>query len=104
LRHPIRRANRVIDQLNDLITRRDFVVIPEMRQSEFSGGILTREIFERLQTYVERMNEQANQMDEWREKIIQRLCLPLLDQTVDPDGEFDSFLPGTDNLGNINRA
>jgi len=37
------------------------------------------------------MNEQANEMDKWREFIIQRLRLPLLDQTVDPDGEYPSF-------------
>jgi E3 ubiquitin-protein ligase SHPRH len=73
--------------LNDLAAEQEFVEIPEFRQSDFSGGILTRKIFERLQPFVDQMNEQANQLDEWREEIIRRLCLPLLDQTVDPDGE-----------------
>lgn len=64
-----------------------FVEIPEFRQSEFSGGILTRKVFERLQPFIDQMNEQANQLDDWREKTIQRLRLPLLDQTVNPEGE-----------------
>jgi len=64
-----------------------FVEIPEFLHSQFSGGILTRKILERLQMLVDRMNEQANQLDEWREHVIKRLRLPLLDQTVDPDGE-----------------
>jgi len=46
---------------------------------------------ERLQILVDEMNEQANEMDKWREFIIQRLRLPLLDQTVDPDGEYASI-------------
>jgi E3 ubiquitin-protein ligase SHPRH len=66
----------------------EFAEIPEILHSQFSGGILTRKILERLQTLIDRMNEQANQIDEWREHVIQRLRLPLLDQTVDPDGEY----------------
>jgi hypothetical protein len=41
-----------------------------------------------LQPFVDQMNTQANEMDEWREKIISRLRLPLLDQTLDPSGEY----------------
>jgi E3 ubiquitin-protein ligase SHPRH len=70
-----------------MATEQRFVEIPELRQSQFSGGIITRKFFERLQPLVDQINEQANQMDEWRERIIQKLRLPLLDQTVDPDGE-----------------
>ena len=75
-----------------MAAEQQFVEIPELRQSDFSGGILTRKIFERLQPFVDQMNEQANLMDEWRENIIQKLRLPLLDPTVDPDGEY-SLLP-----------
>jgi len=70
-----------------LAGKQQFVEIPEFRQSEFPGGILTRKVFERLELFVDQMNEQANEIDDWREKVIQRLRLPLLDQTVDPDGE-----------------
>ena len=88
LRHPIRRANHFISRLNDMVAAQQFVDIPEFRQSENSGGILTRKILERLQPFAEEMNEQANQIDKWREKIIQMLRLPVLDQTVDPNGEY----------------
>jgi len=71
-----------------MVDGQQFVEIPEFRQSEFSGGILTRKVFERLQPLVDQMNDQANEMDEWREKVIQRLRLPLLDQTIDPNGEW----------------
>jgi hypothetical protein len=66
----------------------EFVEIPELRHSEFSGGIITSKVFERLQPFIDQMNEQANQIDDWREKVIQRLRLPLLDQTIDPNGEY----------------
>jgi hypothetical protein len=75
-----------------MVDGQQFVEIPEFRQSEFSGGILTRKVFERLQPFVDQMNAQANELDDWREKVIQRLRLPLLDQTADPDGEFYSLL------------
>jgi E3 ubiquitin-protein ligase SHPRH len=75
-----------------MAAEQQFVEIPELKHSEFSGGIVTRKIFERLQPLVDQMNEQANRMDEWREKIIQKLRLPLLDQTVDPDGEYSLVL------------
>jgi E3 ubiquitin-protein ligase SHPRH len=87
LRHPIRRANHFIKRLNEMANAQQFVEIPEFSRSEFSGGILTYKVFERLQPFIDQMNEQANEMDEWREKVIQRLRLPLLDQTVNPDGE-----------------
>lgn len=88
LRHPIRRANHFIKRLNDMVDGQHFVEIPELKQSDFSGGILSREILRRLQSFVDQMNAQANELDDWREKVIQRLRLPLLDQTADPDGEF----------------
>jgi hypothetical protein len=88
LRHPIRRASHFIKRLNDTTAAQEFVEIPELRHSELYGGILTRKIFERLQPFIDEMNEQANEMDKWREHIIQRLRLPLMDQTISPDGEF----------------
>ena len=88
--------------MNNLAKRQEFVEIPELLRSEFSGGILTRRILERLDILVDKFNEQANQMDEWREEIIQRLRLPLLDQTVDPDGEYASLLTFFNATGNIN--
>jgi E3 ubiquitin-protein ligase SHPRH len=70
-----------------MASAQSFVEIPEFNHSEFTGGVLSRNILERLRLLVDLMNEQANQMDEWREQIIKRLLVPLLDQTVDPNGE-----------------
>lgn len=88
LRHPIRRANRFIKRLNNIAENQQFAEIPEFRQSDYSGGILTRKFFERLQPFIDQMNAQANEIDDWREKIITRLQLPLIDQSFDPSGEY----------------
>lgn len=87
LRHPIRRANRFINRLNEIANAQGFVEIPEFFHSKYSGGVLSYNFFERLEPFVDKMNEQANQLDDWREQIIKRLRLPLLDQLVSPDGE-----------------
>jgi hypothetical protein len=81
-----------------------FAEIPEILHSQFAGGILTTKILERLMSLVDQMNSQANQIDEWREHVIQRLRLPLLDQGVDPDGEYLIFRPHLTGTGNTNKA
>jgi hypothetical protein len=62
-------------------------VIPELRYSPLAGGIIVRKVFERLELFIEQMNGQATELDEWRKKIIHRLRLPLLDQSGNPEGE-----------------
>lgn len=69
------------------VESRDFVVIPELKFSEYTGGIQTRDILERLQILTELLNEQANLLDDYREYCISRLSSELADQNDDPSGE-----------------
>lgn len=60
-----------------------YVTIPNFTPLRFSGGIESRNILSRLEDLTDRLNRQAEQLDEWREKMIELLTLPLVDQDED---------------------
>ena len=60
-----------------------FVEIPNFRPLAYSGGIESRNLLLRLQNLCEAINQQAEKLDEWREKMIELLMLPLVDQEED---------------------
>ena len=57
-----------------------FTEIPNFGISSLTGGIESRNVLARLADLCETLNEQAEQVDEWREKMIEMLLLPLVDQ------------------------
>ncbi|KAL9119541.1 MAG: hypothetical protein Q9187_003907, partial [Circinaria calcarea] len=62
---------------------RSYVTIPNFTPFKFSGGIESRNILSRLEELADLLNRQAEQLDEWREKMIQLLTVPLVDQDED---------------------
>ena len=58
----------------------DFVRVPSFRPLTYSGGIESRNILVKLEELCDLMNKQAKQLDEWREKMVKLLLLPLVDQ------------------------
>ena len=56
-----------------------FVVIPETKSIKHQG-IESRRIMEGLEEVLEVLDDQANQLDEWRENVIQLLLRPLVDE------------------------
>jgi E3 ubiquitin-protein ligase SHPRH len=63
-----------------------FAVIPES-QAASQKGLESRKIVEALGDICAALDEQANQLDEWREHVIQLLLKPLVDEEEDVTGE-----------------
>ena len=61
-------------------TAQSFTEIPNFTPLTFSGGLESRNVLDRLEELCDSMNRQAEQLDEWREKFIELLLLPLVDQ------------------------
>ena len=60
-----------------------YVEIPNFRSLSYSGGIESRNLLLRLQDLCEAINQQAEKLDEWREKMIELLTLSLVDREED---------------------
>lgn len=73
-------------EVADKQARQAFVVIPEMHFPK-NVGLTARVTLEHLQELTEQMNEQANELDEFRNKCILRLTSKLADENEDPSGE-----------------
>ncbi|KAK6354303.1 hypothetical protein TWF730_008713 [Orbilia blumenaviensis] len=84
-----------VDKLIAAIAKRtdnqDFVDIPELVVESQKGGIESTSVMDDIQALSERLNSQADVLDEWREKLIQLLQLPLIDQEGTSELEGDEF-------------
>ena len=74
------KAETLMASIKDKTSKQAFVEIPNIIPAETSGGIESRSILARLEDLCEAINLQAEQLDEWREKMIELLLLPLVDQ------------------------
>ena len=57
-----------------------FTEVPEIVAPDFKGGIESASAMEKFQEMAGLLNDQANAMDEWRERTIELLLTPLIDQ------------------------
>ncbi|KAK6529758.1 hypothetical protein TWF281_008919 [Arthrobotrys megalospora] len=93
-------AEEHVDKLINTIRKRtdnqDFVDIPEMIVKDQKGGIESTSVIDDIQALAERLNAQADILDEWREKLIQLLQLPLIDQDGDTELEGDELQQSTE--------
>lgn len=76
------RAKRLMDRIASTAARQAFAVIPEFKSMD-QKGIESRRIIDAFDELCGALDEQANQLDEWREHVIQLLLKPLLDEEHD---------------------
>ncbi|MCJ1282018.1 hypothetical protein MMC26_001341 [Xylographa opegraphella] len=74
------RADSFMDVVSMKASKQEFVKIPNIKLEFSPGGIESRNIMERLDELCESINRQAEILDEWREKMVELLLLPLVDQ------------------------
>lgn len=60
--------------------QQSYVEVPELKIPHNGGGLESRRILEKLGNLCSALDCQGNQLDEWREKIIQLLLQPLVDE------------------------
>jgi E3 ubiquitin-protein ligase SHPRH len=76
------KVKKMMDKIKDLATSQQFAVIPEFQFMD-KKGIESRTIIDATEEIAGVLNDQADQLDEWREHVIQLLLKPLVDEDVD---------------------
>ena len=74
------RADEFMNRIIDLAKGQKFVEIPGFKPLGYSGGIESRKALSKLEDMYCALDIQAEKLDEWREKLISLLSLPLVDQ------------------------
>ncbi|KAG9245867.1 SNF2 family N-terminal domain-containing protein [Calycina marina] len=74
------RADRLMQTIQKRAAEQQFVVIPEFSIKAPTGGLESRNLLERLDSLAAALDGQAEIIDEWREKVVQFLVQPLVDQ------------------------
>jgi E3 ubiquitin-protein ligase SHPRH len=81
-------------KLSQRAATQTFVQIPELVPHP-SKGIESRHIVEKLEELYGMLNDQANQLDDWREHVIQLLTKPLVDEEDDVEITGEEFVEST---------
>ena len=74
------KADEFMNRIIDLANSQKFVEIPSFKPLQYNGGIESRNVLSRLEDIYRALDIQAEKLDEWREKLISLLSLPLVDQ------------------------
>ncbi|KAK4127565.1 hypothetical protein N657DRAFT_678155 [Parathielavia appendiculata] len=82
LRESHGKASRLMERLQTAASQRAFAVIPEFKSIE-KKGIESRRIADYIEEIGVALDEQAAEIDEWREHAIQLLLKPLVDEDND---------------------
>jgi E3 ubiquitin-protein ligase SHPRH len=80
--------------LSDRASTQSFAEMPELIPHP-QKGIEGRFIIEKLEELCKALNEQANQLDEWREHLIQLLTKPLVDEDDNAEITGEEFTDST---------
>ncbi|KAK6334769.1 hypothetical protein TWF718_010216 [Orbilia javanica] len=89
-------VNKLIATITKRTDNQDFVEIPDISIKDQKGGIESSTVMDDILALAEKLNSQADVLDEWREKLIQLLQLPLTDQEDAKDLEGDEFQVSTE--------
>ena len=88
------KADVLMDSIKSKAQSRSYVQIPSITPLNTSGGIESRNTLAKLEGLSDIMDEQAKQLDEWREKMIELLSSSLVDQE-DSDLRGDEYETST---------
>ncbi|KAI9724377.1 MAG: hypothetical protein M1812_000445 [Candelaria pacifica] len=91
----LKKVGRRMGKVGKKAQDQTYAEIPEILLTYAEGGIESRKIFERLQQLGDNLNDQANQIDEWREKMIQLLLEPLVDDEEGIELQGDEYESST---------
>jgi E3 ubiquitin-protein ligase SHPRH len=91
----LRKANRAIEKVRTKAKDETFVAIPEMRLSLDYGGIESRKVFEKLHYYCDALNQQAQQLAELRDKVLNFLRQSLIDEDEGVELQGDEYEAST---------
>ncbi|KAJ8096835.1 SNF2 family N-terminal domain-containing protein [Lipomyces tetrasporus] len=82
------KAQKLMNTMATIAKNQEFVEIPEIESvDEFQGALESRSTINKAREICGILNEQANLLDEWREKVVSLLSQKLVDRDAEPDGE-----------------
>lgn len=90
LRESHRKATRLMKKLAQKASEQSFVEIPELTVSE-ERGIESGRILDDLEALYGELNDQANLIDDWRERIVALLLKPLVDEEDDAETTGEEY-------------
>ncbi|KAI9772245.1 MAG: hypothetical protein M1840_000994 [Geoglossum simile] len=91
----LRKVGRLMKVVGRKANSQAFIDIPEGIPSVQSGGIESRKLLESFEALVGALNVQANQLDEWRESVVQLLLRPLVDEDDGIEVQGDEYETST---------
>ena len=78
-----------------------FTVIPEFKSDVRNAGLESRRIIEQLELLASSLDTQANTLDEWRERTVQLLLRPLVDEDEGLEVTGEEYEESTKNQDEI---
>lgn len=89
-----RKAERLMKKISDAASKQSFAVIPDYKSVD-KRGIESRTVVEDLEKLAGGLNEQADQLDDWREHVIQLLLKALVDEDDEVEITGDEYEDST---------
>lgn len=85
------RALKLINNLRYKADKQEFVEVPDMDPTSTKGGIESRPHLDNIYELTEALNQQAATVDTWREKLVQLLIKPMMDEDGNDENKGDEF-------------
>ncbi|EWG47833.1 hypothetical protein FVEG_07844 [Fusarium verticillioides 7600] len=90
LQEPHHKATRLMAKVAQKASEQSFVEIPELTVDE-ERGIESGRIVDDLEALYNELNDQANVIDEWRERLVGLVLKPLVDEEDDAETTGDEY-------------
>ena len=90
----LRKADTQMEKVRSKATDRNIVKIPYIKHIKDHGGIESRDLLARIYELFSEVNSQGSQLDEWRQKLVELVLLPLVDKE-DSDVQGDEYETST---------
>ncbi|KLU90044.1 ATP-dependent DNA helicase [Magnaporthiopsis poae ATCC 64411] len=84
------KASSLMARVEDKAKRQDFAVIPNM-ECDVRPGIETSMVVDMAEALCAALNEQADQLDDWRQRLVELVCKPLVDEDEDVEATGDEY-------------
>lgn len=85
------KALKLVNSLRQKVDKQEFVEVPDMDPTSTKGGIESRPHLDDICELTDALNQQAIMVDKWREKLVQLLIKPMMDEDDDGDDQGDEF-------------
>lgn len=90
-----------MQKVSKLASSQSFTEVPEFKTDARNAGLESRRIIEQLELLAASLDTQANILDEWREKTVQLLLRPLVDEDEEVEVTGEEYEESTKNQDEI---